>query len=441
MRKCKTRLLLIIFCIIANNTIAQPYLTNKGKYRFAQGAMGIDFLYVPQNGQSTYIDSNGKNSYNFGGFYIPRIVIGGTHFWGHLDFALNFPVGKLGAKKDSFTNSNAQFDIITTKYYPWAIQKNKIRPFIGTACNVNIFKQAGTSVYKNYWGGTDFYLSLPINIGASYQLGGFLLSADAKFNINNNRTLYANKQDVIQYKLPSYGVSFGVKKIFEKTVKQFEKKYENGTMEKEYQATKKKLNAFSFGLGLSSSFYTGQSEFNKSNRPYLSNNLMATFIPEFAIGYYLDKQDVHFNIAYRNILAGTNGFGVLQKYQRKVITLEAYKFFWDYKGFVPFAGLGLGRENLSFNESDGISGSEQNFKQQQYSPSIICGWDIRYHRNYYFMLRTNIRYSPFLKLDTKSNYGKLNMNQLEVNFIQAVFYPQRLVDKIRAKKNGKEVEK
>jgi outer membrane protein W len=436
MRKCNTILVLLLLGFFANNCIAQPYLTNKGKYRFAQGAMGIDFLYIPQNGQSTIIDSNGNYTYKFGGNFIPRIVIGGTHFWGHLDFAINYPVGKFGGKKDSLSSNN-QFDIITAKYYPWAIQKNKMRPYIGTACNVNIFRQAGGNKYYQYWSGSDFYLSMPINIGTSYQLGSFLFSADAKFNIINDRKLYANRTDVITYKLPSYGLSFGVKKIFEGTVKPFEKKYEDGTMEKEYQATKKKLNAFSFGLGLSSSFYTGQSEFNKTNRPYLSKNLMATFIPEFAVGYYLDKQDVHFNIAYRNIVAGTSGFGMLQKYQRKVITLEAYKFFWDYKGFVPFAGIGIGRENLSFRETDAINGMERDLANKQFSPSIICGWDIRYHRNYYFMLRTNIRYSPFLKLDTKGSLGKLNMSQLEVNFIQAVFYPQRLMAKMKAKKMEK----
>jgi hypothetical protein len=301
-----------------------------------------------------------------------------------------------------------------------------------------LFKQAGTNTYKNYWGGTDLYLSLPINIGASYQLGGFLLSADGKFNIDNNRKLYANKTELVNFRLPSYGISFGVKKIFESTVKQFEKKYEDGTMEKEYQATKHKLNAFSFGLGLSSSFYTGQSDFNKTNRPFLNKNLMATFIPEFAFGYYLDKQDIHFNMAYRNISASTNGFGVMQTYQRKVITLEAYKFIWDYKGFVPFAGIGLGRENLSFSEDNFINGLEHSANNTQYAPSIICGWDIRYHRNYFFMLRTNIRYSPFLKLNTKSNYGKINMNQLEVNFIQAVFYPQRLIASVKKKKMDKQ---
>jgi outer membrane protein W len=412
---------------------AQPYLTKKTKYRFAQGSMGIDFLYIPATGQGALLDTNGNYKFQFGGNTIPRLVIGGTHFWGHVDFALNFPVGSIGEKKDSLSR-NTQFDIITTKYYPWAIKKNKLRPFVGSSCNVNLYKQSGANAYSKYWIGTDFYLNLPINFGASYQVGNLLWSADAKYLVNTNRKIYSNKAEIVHYQLPNYGIAIGVKKLFESTVKPFEKKYQDGTMAKEYGATKNKLNAFSFGVGLSSSFYLRQSAFNKTNRPYLNKNMMANFIPEFGVGYYLDKQDVHFNIAYRNIEASSSGFGLRQIVQRKAMTAEAFKFLFDYKGFVPFLGVGLSREQLFFTEADDVANYKFTSNGLVYSPSIITGWDIRYHRNYFFMLRTNIRYSPFLQLDTKSIYGKIKMQQLEVNFIQAVFYPQRLIAKIKKQK-------
>jgi hypothetical protein len=43
-----------------------------------------------------------------------------------------------------------------------------------------------------------------------------------------------------------------------------------------------------------------------------------------------------------------------------------------------------------------------------------------------------LRYYPFLQIDSRdTNIGKINFNQLEINFIQAVFYPQRLQKKLR----------
>jgi hypothetical protein len=423
--------IILIFSIITDIN-AQNYLTNKSKYQFAQGAMGLDFLYIPKTGTSTLLDSNGAYNYQFGGYFIPRLAIGGTHFWGHADVVIHFPVGKFGGPKDSLSD-NAEFDIIATKYYPWAIQKNKIRPYIGTAFNVNVFRQVGSGIYKSYYGGSDFKLTFPINFGASYQKGSLLFNLDAKINYNINRQIYASRNDVVNYKLPAYAISFGVRKLFEGTAPQFEKKYLDGTMAKKYQATKNKLNAFSFGFGFSSSFYTGVSNYNKTSRPFLTNRANTALVPEFGVGYYLNKPDVHFNIAYRNIIATNSGFGILQTYSRNALTLEVFKFLYDYKGFVPFAGIGISKENLSFTEKDFIANNTQQIIGQKYAPSIIAGWDIRYHRNYYFMLRTNIRYSPFLKLSTSSSFGNINFNQLEINFIQAVFYPQRLFQKIQNK--------
>ncbi len=117
--------LLIIWSI--NSIYAQSYITNKNKYHFAQGAMGLDFQYISRTGVTHTLQNGTKKEYQFGGYLVPKIVIGGLHFWGHADIAFSFPVGNVGKKEDSLAINFSDFEIMTFKYYPWAIRKNKIR--------------------------------------------------------------------------------------------------------------------------------------------------------------------------------------------------------------------------------------------------------------------------------------------------------------------------
>jgi hypothetical protein len=405
--------------------------SKKSKYQFAQFLFGLSMQYTPANGKSTLLQNNGTVDYAIGGFYTPRLMIGGTHFYGHADFCINFPLGNYGKKNNTIDYAFEDFDIITAKYYPWAIQQHKLRPFIGSAFNITSFKQTGTGTYSNYWSGTDFRLNFPINIGLSYKKGKNLLLLDAKINTQTKRQIFADRTATVGYQMPSSTISLTVLKMLETTAPMFEKLYNNGSLDKKYEATKKQLNAFSFGVGLSSSFYTNSSNYNIAKRPYLNNTVSAILFPEFALGYYLDKQDVHFNVAYRNISASKSALGMVQNYDRKAITLEGFKFLMDYKGFVPFVGLGISKEQLQFSEKE-FGQATIALSQNMISSCAVFGWDIRYHRNYILMLRTNMRYYPFLQLDSKdASIGKINFNQLEINFIQAVFYPQRLQKKLR----------
>jgi outer membrane protein W len=333
------KLVTVYFILFTNILQAQSYLNNKSKYQFAQGAMGVDFQYISRTGSTNTITNGKTKSYQFGGYTIPRLVIGGLHFWGHADIAFNFPLGKIGTEPDSIAISYSDFDIMTFKYYPWAIQKSKIRPFVGTSANINKFSQQGTEAYKNYYGGRDYKFSFPFTGGFILQKGNWLINAEGKLNVNPNRIIYASRTETTNMNVPKYTFSFGVRNLFESTAPKFEKKFSDGTMKKDYEDNQHKLNAYSFGLGFSSAIQTAA--FNDQNRKYLSNN-PGTFFPEFAIGYYLNKPDIQFNVAYRNTNANEFGFGLVQQCKRQALTLEGYKFLFDYKGFVPFLGLGIG---------------------------------------------------------------------------------------------------
>ena len=58
---------------------------------------------------------------------------------------------------------------------------------------------------------------------------------------------------------------------------------------------------------------------------------------------------------------------------------------------------------------------------------LIFGWDIRPFRNSVILLRTNLRYYPSTTLDATSSES-FAFDQLEFNFIEAVIYPERLMN-------------
>ena len=72
--------------------------------------------------------------------------------------------------------------------------------------------------------------------------------------------------------------------------------------------------------------------------------------------------------------------------------------------------------------------TEQTYNEEtntSYSPNIVFGWDIRPSEfGDWWILRTNLRYFPQLKINKGANY--LSLQHLEFNFIQLVIYPQKL---------------
>ena len=58
----------------------------------------------------------------------------------------------------------------------------------------------------------------------------------------------------------------------------------------------------------------------------------------------------------------------------------------------------------------------------QIAPGIIFGWDIRPIRNPWFILRTNLPYTPGLSADVSPG-NRVAFDPLEFNFIQFVWYP------------------
>ena len=71
---------------------AQVFVEKQTRYRFAQTTIGLD-LQRSQNGQSFFLDNDERiQSVSLPSVTKPRLIIGGTHFWGHADFYIAIPL-------------------------------------------------------------------------------------------------------------------------------------------------------------------------------------------------------------------------------------------------------------------------------------------------------------------------------------------------------------
>jgi len=144
---------------------------------------------------------------------------------------------------------------------------------------------------------------------------------------------------------------------------------------------------------------------------------------ELMAGYYWHQPDLQLSVLYRGMNSEIAAYGSAQQLQRRAVTLEAYHFFADYHGFVPYVGAALSYENWQSRSSfDG--GPAQEGSHQSLQPGLSAGWDIRPDRLQRWYLRTSLRYFPLQRLNLP-NGSSQRVDQLEVNFIQLVILPGR----------------
>lgn len=412
----------LIFTLCACYKIsAQPYLDGHKRYSFAQTVVGLDLQYIPLNGSSAFINtSNTSENYDFGNILLPRFTISGLHFWGHAEFYVNIPIGNIKLSETESVETTFSTSVETGfKYYPWRIEQNKLRPFIGSSLNGLFFTQK-----SDFNGsGTDLVQSrFPIHSGFTFNHKNSLLELGMSFYPRNRSNYYISRTELTQVEMPRLAFNLGYKLYFDTTIGA-SRGTENGYFDKKTKAMAAEgfLDGLSLGLGYSSIFFVKPSEYNDEVRPFLGNHKNGNTFFELGLGYYFFKNDFHINLAYRKMGAALDAYGVRQNLSRSALTLEAYKFVGDYHGFVPFIGPAISFEQLGAIEKDGDQ-TIFDIKKSKIAPGITFGWDIRPTRLQSLTLRTNLRYFPALHLKTESG-KKLSFDNIEFNFIQLVYYP------------------
>lgn len=391
---------------------AQPYIEGgKTRHRFAQLNVGIDQRYFSgSNTSSAFINSNGdieKN--NLKDILETRLIIGGTHFWGHADFFIAIPV--MSTKNSGFsTSAETGF-----KLFPWKIRHHHIQPYVGASWVPCSFVQNNGTIL-----GRSKY---PVTGGLVYNFKHHLFELGAGYIPRHSFNYYISKSNQYIVKTHPYWISVSYKFMIETTLGA-EKDWLSGRTKKltDTLAVLKRLNGFTLAIGPSSSFYTKSSTHIAEIAPFADHHKFADVFPEFGAGYYWHKPDLQFNVAYRNVKSELSAYDFFQKLNRKALTFEAYKFLLDYHGFVPFLGVSASYEWLKVNEI--FNGQLSSFSNEALRPGITFGWDIRPNRIQAMYLRTNLRYFPNLNVKMPNNKN-IAFDQIEFNFIQLVVFPER----------------
>jgi opacity protein-like surface antigen len=177
-----------------------------------------------------------------------------------------------------------------------------------------------------------------------------------------------------------------------------------------------------FGISPSVSFLLAYSDYNDIHYPYFNKKPISNTFIDASLGYQFNKKGIVTALSYRNPKFTNEAFGTKQIIQKNSVVLEVYKFLTDYSGFTPYVGVGLGFNKIDYSEKSIVK--DISISKNMVSPGIVMGWDILPGKTeQWFVLRTNLRWFPFEKLNI--NNKTFSLNQIEYNVIQAVIYPSR----------------
>lgn len=402
---------------------SQPYVEGGNtRHRFAQTYLGVDLQYVPETGLTH--SSSDHSLVGMPERFLPRLTIGGVHFWGHADFYVTFPIPPGGFERESQGVVSTFSTGIETgaRLYPWRIEEGGLRPFVGISWGLVNYAQRDTG---GGWGPTLYRHRPLLQAGLSWMIGPTIVQAQGTYIPGTDVRYPLSRTEDASLTLPEAAFSIGVSYPFETTVgaEYAEKNGFLATIEEEMDSAGQ-LTTWMVGAGPSAAFTLRNSSYTTKEHRFLDNIPPSTPFPDLSLGYYFHTIDAAVNIAYRPISQYQEAYNLGLELNRTSLWLEGYKFLFDYHGFVPFVGIGIGREWLDVNERDGdapvVSTSEATW-----APGIVFGWDIRPTSVDWFTLRTNLRYAPGLSVEMPSG-NEVAFDHLEFNFIQFVLYPERL---------------
>jgi len=191
----------------------------------------------------------------------------------------------------------------------------------------------------------------------------------------------------------------------------------SGSEERLYQQllNRGELDGLFVSVGASSAIALSRATYLTNKRPEVDVPLPFTILPVASLGWRFEKLPGFVQLAYRPIITSNTGYGTTLRWIRHAIGLEGVTEITNYHGFVPFVGIGCGYNYLSYRETR--SGIDQEH-QSTWKPGwhLVGGWDIRPTKIDRFILRTMMRWSPGLSLQT--NNGEMPFDHLEIDFIQ-----------------------
>lgn len=412
---------LILLFVATASLSAQLYVEQQTRHRFAQMTVGVEYQ-MSTGGQAVFFNDGNRQELPLGNLGGPRLLIGGTHFWGHADFYVALPI-----TTSRFSQNENEVSFLVGgetgfKVYPWRIEKGRLRPYLGGALIPYSYRQDNQEAFGR--GPAKDYLAVPLKGGFTFSHQNLLLEAGFTWNYASRQNYPVSRQRFEEVTLPPLFFNLALKYQFDTTIGA-EEDWESGRTElvTDKLVEKGLLSDFYVAAGPSSVWWNGTSSYNEINHPSI-DGYPAGIMPDFGLGYHFHKPDINVALAFRNMTGGATSYGVVHELRRRSLGLEVTKSIGDYHGFTPFIGPIISREHLRFSESinDELVGVVE---VDKWAAGLTFGWDIRPNRIQYFTLRTNLRWYPKLRLDI-GNQSEVSFGAVEFNFIQLVVYPERI---------------
>ena len=389
----------------------------KKRHSFAKTYFGIDLSHFFNLPESFFLnEQNQIQNLERKDFIVPAINFGASHFWGHADIFVSIATSSLKTGMDDLNNSIRFRAITGMRIFPLALKNSTLRPYLSykfAPIRLNQENLIGENYrktqVKSMYGGGIAYQTTKLYTYLGYELVP-----------NNETTIYLSKEQTAGSSFPKGFINLGINYSLEFT----KGSYSPPIPQLDSILRSRNTLGWFAGIGPSSAFPIRSSSYLTDIYPFLDDKSMPGVFPEITAGYHFSKYDFILSFNFRPMRQERSAFSFNQKLTRNSLGMEAYKFLFDYHGFAPFFGAGLLFDEIKLNEYD-HGGQITHEKFTHTTPSVVFGWDIRPGRRAdIWLLRTNLRYSPFLQLEKGSK--KISLQHLEFNFIQAVFYPQRI---------------
>lgn len=420
---------LIAIILFGNSILSSQDSTlvfKKTRHRFAQSSFGVYQNFIPSYKAKIPSTVLANGDLDFDATSQTMLSMSGLHFWGKVDFYVNISLFTLQNRKKyprHFFSTGIETGL---KYFVWKTPYTTIAsPFVGVSFNSMDYKFYND---ENTSGNKIDYVRAGFHAGfATIRKDKHYFQLSGSYYYNNEIAYYFSRNAPATLKLPPVSIKIGYRYVIDASLSD-EPNYESGktkeTVEKLEREKSNYLNSFGVGIGQSSAFYIKENSSLFLDYPHLKGDKLADVFPELGLSYYHHKLDANINLSFRRIKREIDGYQSSFKLKRLAFSLDMFKFLFDYHGFVPFIGISPSFEVLSANFTDSLNEIESSANKRQIKPGLIFGWDIRPNRLKTFALRTNLRFFPNLGFEDKN--FTIRFHQLEFNFIQAVFYLNRM---------------
>lgn len=400
-------------CSQSDQMYTQSYLDKST--RFAWFTYGGDINYLT-GGRTQQLTEGILQNTDFGHTLMPRLTIGGIHFWGHADFYVSFPLSFLTLQ--GIPAGLEQLEVYQgvetgARVYPLKLRPKRLSPFLGISFRrIRFAQEAQSSVFEN---GVPSYGRFihPAQFGLTYTSSRWHISASGYYNFQNTFDYFIAPQVTADVEL--HPLSFNLSLLrYVDSDRHMRTERAAQQINEDYEVLQKEglLSTWFWGIGPSAALQRSKSPYLEANFPFFYDEYAASVLPDLSLGRYFHKPDLSASLTYRTYGNTYEGFDDMIQSRRHSIGVESVKFLFNYLGFVPFVGPALTYEHLraSVNQTD--------YTVQKLAAGITFGWDIRVTRTGSSLLRTNLRYFPNLHMNIEGE--KLMFDHLEFNFIQWV---------------------